>query len=399
MTGRSPSLRRRSAQVFNTLIICVFTLMIVAQTGHAQNAKESWWTNLQPKNAYKKMKVAAGYGPDRKIAEALFQEATDIAKLDGSPVERTSGRRKTLLEAATKFRRAAERWPDSALEEDAIYMAAECIYFADHYRQATKLYDQLVKKYPNSRHFDVIDRRRFQLAQYWLELHKESPRWPIVPNWSSDRPVFDTFGNSLKLFERIRLDDPGSRLSDDATMAAANASFEAEKYYRADELYEDLRKNFPKSEHQFAAHLLGLKCKLLVYQGAEYDDSPLEDAKQLLKQMQRQFPAESGKHAEYLTEIAKQVRLAEAERIFEDGKYEERRGNYAAAKRQYQQLHREFSDTSLSEEASEELQQLADKPDHAVSPAQWLTEYLPESGDRRPEPLLSRSPIDTILRR
>ncbi|MDA1178965.1 MAG: hypothetical protein O2931_09230, partial [Planctomycetota bacterium] len=167
----------------------------------------------------------------------------------------------------------------------------------------------------------------------------------------------------------------------------------------ADELYEDLRKNFPKSEHQFAAHLLGLKCKLLVYQGAEYDSSPLEDAKKLLKQMQRQFPAESSQQAEYLTDIAKQVRLAEAERIYEDGQYEQRRGNYAAAKRQYQQLHSDFSDTSLSGDAADELQQLADKPDQAVSPAQWLSEYLPESGDRRAEPLLSRSPIDTILRR
>jgi len=237
------------------------------------------------------------------------------------------------------------------------------------------------------------------LAQYWLELHKESPQWPIVPHWSAERPIFDTFGNSLKLFERIRLDDPSSRLSDDATMAAANASFEAEKYYRADELYDDLRKNFPQSKHQFAAHLLGLKCKLLVYQGAEYDDVPLEDARQLLKQLHRQFPEESRKHAEYLTDVAKQVRLAEAERYFEQGRYEQRRGNYAAAKREFAQVSRRFSDTSLAEDANGQLESLAERPDHKVSPASWLSEYLPEQGDKRTEPLFSRSPIDTILRR
>ena len=46
-------------------------------------------------------------------------------------------------------------------------------------------------------------------------------------------------------------------------LAAANAYFAAADYFRADALYTDLRKAFPSSEHQFIAHFLGLKTKLL----------------------------------------------------------------------------------------------------------------------------------------
>ncbi len=57
-----------------------------------------------------------------------------------------------FAEAATQFKDAAERWPDSALEEDAMFMSGEGYFFADRYPKANEAWEKLLKKYPNSKH-------------------------------------------------------------------------------------------------------------------------------------------------------------------------------------------------------------------------------------------------------
>lgn len=373
--------------------------LLAALTARAQSSADSWWEKYYPSEIYESAKSAVGYGPDRDKAQELYKQAVEKARLHEDNKDDKSARRKDRIAAADLFLKAAGRWPDSAIEEDALYMAAECYYFSDQYPKATKTYDRLIEAYPNSRHLSVIDKRRFQLARYWLDLHKKQGYWSIVPNFSSDRPRFDTYGNAVKLFERIRLDDPGSQLGDDATMAAANANFESGKYFRADELYEDLRKNFPQSEHQFNAHLLGLKCKMFVYQGPQYDDKPLKDAANLLKQMYRQFPADVKQQNEYLTSVAKEVRLKQAERAYEEARFFERKGAYAAAKLYYRQLQEDYADTSLAEKAKDRGEQLASKPERASNHVQWLTNMFPDETEQQSGPLLTQNPLDLILQR
>ena len=126
----------------------------------------------------------------------------------------------------------------------------------------------LVKKYPNSRYMDTVDKRRFAMGRYWIEHQEVNPDWPVTPNLlGKDRPLFDKFGHGVRVLDKIRFDDPTGKLADDATMAAAVAQFKAGNYARADELFTDLRRSFPNSEHQFQAHVLSLKCKMKIYQG------------------------------------------------------------------------------------------------------------------------------------
>ena len=67
-------------------------------------------SDLAPENIYKNVKKAAGYGPDEKIARAAMQEGKALF------------RDKKYKEAAAKFATAADRWPDSPLEEDALFL-------------------------------------------------------------------------------------------------------------------------------------------------------------------------------------------------------------------------------------------------------------------------------------
>ena len=58
-----------------------------------------------------------------------------------------------------------------------------------------------------------------------------------------------------------------------------------------------LRTDYPKSEHQFQAHLLGLKSKLLKYQGPDYEGAPLDEADELVTQILDAVPHGAGRRA------------------------------------------------------------------------------------------------------
>ena len=106
------------------------------------------WSDLAPENIYKNMKKAAGYGPDEKIARAAMQEGKALF------------RDKKYKEAAAKFATAADRWPDTPLEEDALFLQGESEFFSDQYPKAHDTYGGLLKKYTNTRHLDTVCRPR-----------------------------------------------------------------------------------------------------------------------------------------------------------------------------------------------------------------------------------------------
>ena len=220
----------------------------------------SFWDSMSPlnwsKNATKSYKKLTGQEPKPDLARELYTQAEEKyrqAVANESPEQRN----KLLLEAAEKYAEAAKRWPDSALEQDGLYMAGESYFFADSYVKANGMYEKLIKQYPGTKHMDTIDARRYTIAQYWLELTTEDPENMFAINMTNRRkPWRDTRGHGLRVYDKIRIDDPSGKLADDATLAAANAHFVAQDYFKADEYYGDLRKAFPSSEHQFKAHFL-----------------------------------------------------------------------------------------------------------------------------------------------
>jgi outer membrane protein assembly factor BamD (BamD/ComL family) len=351
---------------------------------------ESWSERINPQQWLDAVKEAAGFGPDRAIAEKAFEQAearfVEAARLEGS------ARRAPFKEAAALYKTATKRWPDSALEEDALFMLSESYFFADDYPEAASTYEQLVKKYPNTRHMDTIDQRRFAMGRYWLDYHDQNPNLRVAPNLlASERPMFDTFGHGIRVLDKIRFDDPTGKLADDATMAAGLAYFKRQDFLRADELFADLRRSFPNSEHQFRAHLLGLQCKVKIYQGPQYSLQPMDEAEQLVKQIHRQFPKESEEHREFLAKAWQEVRLNKAQHDWEMARYYHRRKEHAAARQYYERVRQEYADTSLAEEATEQLAGIQDAPDKPGQPLPWVAQMFPTPD--REKPLVARNPL------
>lgn len=328
--------------------------------------------DLKLNSAVAGMKEKVGLGPDEAEARAAFAEGESLF------------RREKYGEAAKKFKAAAAGWPDSQLEQDAMFQRAESFFFAQRYAAAVDAYEALLKKYPNSPHLDKTITRQFAIARFWDKYHQYNPNWPTTPNlWDKKRPLFDTVGHGVRAYDNIRLNDPTGPLADDAIMATANSYFLRGRFNDADYHYELLRTEYPRSDHQFEAHLLGLQCKLRRYQGPDYDGAPLEEAERLVKQLRTQFFGDLDQdQRSRMAEVTAQINRELAGRDFHLGQHFERTGYNRSAKFYYESVAREYPQTELAAKARERLAALVDAPDEPAVPLETLVNLFPENSER-----------------
>ncbi len=324
-------------------------------------------SDLAPENLWKNAKEAAGLGPNEEAARTSLEEGKALYQ------------EKKYSGAADKFKAAAKRWPESVLEEDAQFLLAESYFFADRYPDAQDGYDNLLTKYDNSRYLDTAVKRLFGIGQYWEKLEQANPHWPVTPNFiDKERPWFDTFGNALKCYETVRLKDPTGPLADDSVMATANAYFRHGRFEDAAFHYDTLRTEYPNSEHQAKAHLLGLQAKLEVYQGASYDRTPLDEADKIAKQALTQFPAELGGDRQRVAETRDKIIEQQAERDWTMAQYYDNKKQFGAARFYYGELIREYPLSQTARKARQRLEAIRDRPDNPPSRVKWLTDLFPE---------------------
>ncbi|MCA9178338.1 MAG: outer membrane protein assembly factor BamD [Planctomycetales bacterium] len=338
-----------------------------------------------------RVKTAVGKGPDRDVARASFARGDELYREAAATREKPGERNRLFLKAAEKYAEAADRWPNSSMEENALFMAGDSLFFADHYDDANEKFEELLKKFPNSRHLDRAEARRFSIAHYWEQQNERRPEPFYYMNFTNEaRPFHDVEGHALRIYDKIRIDDPTGELADDATMAAANMHFKQGKYIVADEYYSDLRKAFPNSEHQFMAHFLGLRAKLASYQGVDYSGTVLVQAKELIKTMRTQFPRESQEKAEILAKAEAEANYLLAERDWKDGQYYDRRNEFGAAKFHYAKLIKEYPGTPFAQQAQTRVGQIHGLPEAPDQKLEWLVNLFPG----REEPRLQALPAD-----
>jgi len=332
-------------------------------------------SEVTPTKIKAQFKDAVGLGPDEPIARAAYAQAEVFFKNRRYP------------QAAKSYNTAAGRWPDSTLEEDALFMLAESQFLDNKYSAASDTYTNLMKKYSNSRHLDKVMNRRFAIARYWDQLGQT--RSMMRFNFT-DRtlPFWDTSGNSVALYESIRLDDPTGPLADDATMATANSHFLRGHYEDAAFHYDLLRKEFPQSEFQPQAHLLGMRSKLLSYQGPVYDDKPLKEAKHLGEQLTSQFGGQMDSEKEHVRQALREIEAQLAEREWERGEYYYQGKFYRAARDYYQAVLKEYPDSRFAQMARDRLTEIKDLPDQPKNGVEWLTSKFtrdkPKTADQQP---------------
>jgi outer membrane protein assembly factor BamD (BamD/ComL family) len=348
-------------------------------------------SELTPSKNIKRFKKLIGRGPNEPLARKAYADGESFF------------RQAKYAEAAKKFKVAYDRWPDSPLEEDALFMCAESNFFADKYVDASDTYELLIKKYSGTQYLDKISVRRFAIARYWEQYEQAHPDWLLTPNLvDNKRPLFDTNGHAMRAYDKIRIDDPTGPLADDSIMATANAYFVAGRYEDADYYYSLLRSEYPKSEHQFKAHLLGLRSKINKYQGPDYQGTPLEEAIELADQLLAQFPNELGAEREKIVQAKGEVRAQLAQRDWIMAQYYDNSEFYTASRLYYEKIVKDYPDTRLAQAAHDRLGEIKDLPGEPEQKFEWLVELFPESSKNGPTmksaPSMATAPSDSINR-
>ena len=355
------------------------------ETDEAETRKEFNVEDLYPDRIGKTVKKMVSEPPNKKEAQRTFDEA-DATFRQANALPIGSERQKLFLEAGRKYLIAAEKFPNSAIEQESLFMAGEAYFQADYYWESNRSYEKLIKAYPNNRYLNEVEKRRYAIARYWLDLSKKSPEpFYTVNLFDQERPWRDTKGHGLRVFDKMRsLDDPGGKLADDATLALANEAFAAGKFYKADEYYTDLRKLYPDSEHQFLANYLGLKAKLQCYVGPEYSVASLDEGEKLIKHMWRAYPQEAEKERLYLDRAAAEIRYHKAEKLFHWGEYYDRRKEYRAAAHYYSRVVKEFSDTQFAQRATTRIGEIEGLPPVPAQKFEALVKLIPTSDKIQP---------------
>lgn len=318
------------------------------------------------------IKEQVGLGPNQAQAKLDYEAGQELF------------RQEHYSQAISKFKKAYKAWPNSALEQDAMFMLGEAYFFNEKYKASTNTFEKLVHKYPNSPHLDKIVSREFAIARYWEQYNEYNPNLPITPNFvDNKRPLFDTVGYAMKNYEYIRLNDPTGPLADDAVMAAANSYFLRGRYNEADEQYALLRKEYPRSEHQYNAHILGLQAKLRRYQGSEYDGTPLEESQKLIVQLKQQFGNElDADQKQRLATTDAQIAKELAQRDFDMGVYYQDLKEYGSAKFYFADVLKRHAGTPYADEARTRLASMDGLPDRPTSRIEPLLKLVPQNAER-----------------
>ncbi|HEX4414108.1 MAG TPA: hypothetical protein VH107_10810, partial [Lacipirellulaceae bacterium] len=137
------------------------------------------------------------------------------------------------------------------------------------------------------------------------------------------------------------------------------------------------------SELQFEAHLLGLQAKLRKYQGQDYDGTPLEEAKTLVKQLNSQFSGRLSKEEkERLGTVEGQLNMEVANRDYRMAAYYDYKEDYGAAKFYYAQVVKKYPNTEVAKKATDRVATIKDLPDEPAKKLAFLIDMLPESRER-----------------
>ena len=327
---------------------------------------DAGWDYFKGDNIQKRWKKMVGRGPNEPIARKTLSEGDALF------------REKKYADAAVKYKVAVDRWPDSTVEEDALWQLAECWFFTDQYPKAEDCYDELVKKYANTRYLDRIAQRQFVIAQYWIALDEKHGYVTLIPNVvDRSRPLFDTRGRAIKAFDHVRLNDPRGSLADDSIMAQANAHFVERQWIDADYFYGLLRNEYPDSGFLMQAHLLGLQAKLRAYQGTGYEGGVLDEAEILADQTIVQFPDQlSPDDQERVLKTRAEIAAQQATRHWSRAEFYAKGKHYSSARIYYALIARDYPKTMLAQQAQQKLGLINGLDDVSDDPFPMLTRVL-----------------------
>ncbi len=145
-------------------------------------------------------------------------------------------------------------------------------------------FEAIIRDYPSSPYFLKAVEQEYDIGVAYINGLK---RRFLGFRWETARPT----GEELLIRTQERV--PGSELAEEAAMTLADHYYKRRELKLAAEMYSIFRQNYPDSTRVQRAMLREIEANIARFKGPRYDGSGLLDAKLLIEQYQKQYPADS----------------------------------------------------------------------------------------------------------
>jgi outer membrane assembly lipoprotein YfiO len=304
--------------------IIVFLLLIFWVAG-PDSAQAFWiWTPKTRKWVNPKNEPRANPKEQFALAKSFYE---------GKKYEEAKREFKKLLDAFPKSLEAAESQYYLGLIEEA----------QDDFYAAYLAYQKVIDVYPFSERIQEIIQREYKIAEAFMSGKKRKALGIVLP---VDNPA-------IEIFAKIVENSTYGPLAPAAQYKLGLVLKGLMRYYEAEEAFNKVITNYPKSEWVTPAKFQLAACRAAASKGTEYDQGAAEEAKEKFEEFLEQHPdAVLSRDAQ--TNIA-QLREKEAQSSFDIGRFYEKQNLNDAAKIYYNEIVVNYPDSTWAARALERL--------------------------------------------
>jgi len=242
--------------------------------------------------------------------------------------------RRSYRQAVDAAKKHVKKFPGDITNEEVYYIAGRSEIARGRYYQAYEQFEKQVKEFPGGVFFERGLTGEQECAEAFLAGKRR-----IAAGIFRIKAVEE----GIMILEGIAEHAPGTRMAEQVLLRVGDFQFSQGKYEEAADSYDRFMALFPKSTQ--ACHVLqrAAECSFNMYRGADYDDTPLLEAKQRYENLAEQFPQRAAELN--VDQILEEIRSIRAAKLYDSAEFYERTKHPKAAIRYYEQVREDFPRT------------------------------------------------------
>ena len=234
---------------------------------------------------------------------------------------------KKYSDAVTAYRRVIVRWPTSFSTQEARLGLAQCLAQLNYLLKASKEYQNLIEKHPNSPYFDTALQAQYDLGCRFLNGEKHKV-WGLH--------IFNGLEKAVEVFEQVIKNGPYSKLGPAAQFRIGLAYEKEKDNIAAVHAYEKLLERYPKDAlAEDAQFQIGWAYKAEA-QRAEYDQNNANQAIAAFNDFLIRYP--TSPKANQAKEWRAELKQEQSKGLFQIAHFYEKNKNYRAALVYYNEI-------------------------------------------------------------
>jgi len=253
---------------------------------------------------------------------------------------------KKYEQAKREFKKLLGAYEKSAEAAESQYYLGLIEEAQDNFYEAYLAYQKVIDKYPFSERIQEVIKREYKIAEAFMSGKKRKALGIVLP---VDNPA-------IEIFSKIVENSTYGPLAPAAQYKLGLVLKGLMRYYEAEEAFNKVITNYPKSEWVAAAKFQLAACRAAVSRGPEYDQGAAQEAKEKFEEFLEQHPdAVLSRDAQ--ANIA-QLREKEAESSYDIARFYEKQSQSAAAKIYYSEIVNNYPNSAWAAKALERLRVL-----------------------------------------